>query len=166
VNHEALTALLDYHYWARDRMLDALADLAPEDYTKGLGSSFGSIRDTVVHIYLAEWLWHARWRGISPSEPVPASHFPDVPSLAHAWLELEARVRSMVAEMRDEDLARVIEYRTLDGEAVSSVFWHMVQHVVNHATYHRGQVTTLLRQLNVRPPESTDLITFYRRPPL
>ena len=43
-----------------------------------------------------------------------------------------------------------------------SVLWHMLQHVVNHATYHRGQVTTLLRQLGAAPPKSMDLIAYYR----
>jgi len=38
----------------------------------------------------------------------------------------------------------------------------MVQHVVNHGTYHRGQITTLLRQMGAAPPKSTDLIAFYR----
>jgi uncharacterized damage-inducible protein DinB len=52
----------------------------------------------------------------------------------------------------------------LSGAAGKSVFWHMAQHVVNHATYHRGQVTTLLRQLGAPPPASMDLITYYREP--
>ena len=43
-----------------------------------------------------------------------------------------------------------------------SVFWEMLQHVVNHASYHRGQVTTMLRQLGAEPPPSQDLIAFYR----
>jgi uncharacterized damage-inducible protein DinB len=49
-----------------------------------------------------------------------------------------------------------------NGEARASVFWQMVQHVVNHASYHRGQVTTMLRQLGAAPPQSMDLITYYR----
>lgn len=166
MNHEALSALLDYHYWARDRMLEALARLSSEAYARHLGGSVGSIRDTAVHMYRTEWLWHARWRGISPSEQVPASPFPDVPSLEHAWLELEGRVRSSIRETDDDGLQRVLDYRRLNGEAVRSVFWHMVHHVVNDATYHRGQVTTLLRQVGAAPPESTDLISFYRRTPL
>jgi uncharacterized damage-inducible protein DinB len=38
----------------------------------------------------------------------------------------------------------------------------MLQHVVNHGSYHRGQVTTLLRQLGAPAPKSVDLIAFYR----
>ena len=55
-----------------------------------------------------------------------------------------------------------MEYRLFTGEPSTSVFWHMLQHVVNHATFHRGQVTTMLRQLGGAPPKSQDLITYYR----
>ena len=58
---------------------------------------------------------------------------------------------------------RVIQYTHLDGEPKNSVFWHMLQHVVNHASFHRGQVTTMLRQLGARPPQSQDMIAFYRQ---
>jgi uncharacterized damage-inducible protein DinB len=42
------------------------------------------------------------------------------------------------------------------------VLWQMLQHVVNHSTYHRGQVTTMIRQLGAAPPQAMDLIAFYR----
>jgi uncharacterized damage-inducible protein DinB len=57
-----LKPLLDYHYWARDRVLAALEPLTSEQYTRDLGSSFRSVRDTVVHIYSADWIWLQRWR--------------------------------------------------------------------------------------------------------
>ena len=57
---------------------------------------------------------------------------------------------------------RVFEFRLLSGQESSSVFWQMLQHVVNHASYHRGQVTTMLRQLGAQPAKSMDMIAFYR----
>ena len=62
-----LRTLLDYHYWARDRVLDAAALLTPEQFTKDLGSSFTSVRDTLAHTYSAEWAWYSRWQGHSPA---------------------------------------------------------------------------------------------------
>ena len=56
----------------------------------------------------------------------------------------------------------MVPYQALTGQAQQSVFWHMVQHLVNHASYHRGQVTTMLRQSGAAGPKSMDLITFYR----
>jgi uncharacterized damage-inducible protein DinB len=157
-----LDLLLDYHYWARDRMLDALAPLSPDAYLADRGNSFRSIRDTVVHLYSAEWVWHSRWRGHSPTAHIAPEAFADVASIRSAWLELEGQVRSLVRGLGPADRERVFDYFALPGTPQQSVFWHMVQHVVNHATYHRGQITTMLRQAGAEPPKSMDLIAFYR----
>ena len=90
---EAVT-LLDYHYWARDRMLAALDPLTAQQYTRDLGSSFRSIRDTVSHIYAAEWAWHSRWLGQSPAALLPADMFPDVATLRTVWTDHEGKMRA------------------------------------------------------------------------
>lgn len=155
--------LVNYHYWARDRMLEALDALTPEQYTKDLKSSFTSIRDTVVHTYGAEWNWYSRWIGDSPTALPDASAFPDVPSIRVAWREQEQKIRSLVDSLAStNELDRALRYRTFAGEEMESLFSHMLQHVVNHATYHRGQVTTMLRQLGAAAPKPQDLIRFYR----
>ncbi len=143
-------------------MLDALEPLTLEQFTRDLGNSFRSIRDTAAHIYAADWIWHARWIGRSPTALVSAEMFPDVATLRGAWSELETKVRSLVDDLGEPGVNRVFEYRLLSGAPGTSPFWQMLQHVVNHASYHRGQVTTMLRQLEMPPVKSTDMITFYR----
>jgi uncharacterized damage-inducible protein DinB len=162
MNLRDLQVLLAYHYWARDRIMDAAEALTPEQFTKDLGSSFKSVRDTLAHIYFAEWIWYQRWTGTSPPAGLPADMFPNLGTLRRAWNEHEQKVRALVDGAGDDGLQRVIEYQLLNGTPGSSMLWHMVQHVVNHASYHRGQVTTMLRQLGAAPPKSMDLITFYR----
>jgi uncharacterized damage-inducible protein DinB len=162
MNLEELRLLVDYHYWARDRVLDAASALAPDQFTRDLGSSFRSVRDTLVHFYSAEWAWCERWNGRSPTAHVPPESCPDVATLRVKWAELEGNVRAVLDRTGELGLDRVIEYSMLNGDPRASVFWHMVQHVVNHASYHRGQVTTMLRQIGAMPPPSMDLITFYR----
>jgi uncharacterized damage-inducible protein DinB len=159
---EAAT-LVDYHYWARDRLLDAVAVLTPEQYLRDLGNSFKSVRDTVVHTYGAEWVWHLRWVGNSPSSLPDPEAFPDLPSVLAAWHAHEEKIRLFVQSLAAADgLARVFKYRALSGQEAESMFAHMLQHVVNHASYHRGQVTTMLRQLGAPAPRSQDMIAFYR----
>lgn len=158
---DELRSLVDYHYWARDRVLDAAAALPPEQLTRDMGNSFRSIQDTLSHLYAAEWAWCLRWNGTSPKS-FPPDVFTDVPALRAKWGELEAKVRAVLDRMGTEGLDRVIEYTMLNGDQRASVFWQMVQHVVNHASYHRGQVTTMIRQLGGTPPQGMDLITFYR----
>ena len=161
MNHQDLLLLVDFNYWARDRTFDAVAALTPEQFTRDLGNSFKSIRDTLAHTFSAEWVWHARWNGESPTSPLNFEDYPDLPTLRGAWAGLEANIRALVAAETDETIARTMEYRLLNGQPGKSVFWQMVQHVMNHGTYHRGQVTTMLRQLGVAP-KSTDLIAYYR----
>ena len=78
MTREDAITLIDYHYWARDRMLDAVEALTPEQYTKDLASSFKSVRETVVHTYGAEWNWYLRWVSNSPTGFPDAAAFPDV----------------------------------------------------------------------------------------
>src|SRR5215217_5401372 len=142
MTHSDLTMLLDFHYWARTRVLDAAERLTPEQFTRDLGSSFPSVRDTLVHLYSAEWAWYQRWHGTSPTAMLRPAEYPDVPTLRAAWMDHEANMRAFLASLGDAGLARVIEYRTLSGHPSSSALSEMLHHVVNHGTYHRGQVTT------------------------
>jgi len=162
MNEADIRTLIDYHYWARDRVLQAAAPLAPDAFTRDLGSSFKSVRDTLTHTYSAEWAWCERWNGRSPTAHVSADSVPDVGTLRTRWSALEAEVRAVVTRKAADGLDGIVEYKMLNGEPRASVFWQMVQHVVNHASYHRGQATTMIRQLGGAPPESMDLITYYR----
>jgi uncharacterized damage-inducible protein DinB len=157
-----LRTLLDYHYWARDRLLEAVAPLSSDDYTRDRGSSFKSIRDTVVHIYAAEWAWHSRWTGTSPTALLTSDAFPDVNAIRTAWIALEAKVRAFVEGEGEAGVSRVFTYKLLSGQDGATTLGEMVQHVVNHASYHRGQVTTMLRQSGAQPAKSMDMIAFFR----
>ena len=89
--------------------------------------------------------------------------FPDLGTIRAAWREQEHKLRLLVSSLASaNELDRVLRYRTFSGEEMESAFSQMLQHVVNHATYHRGQVTTMLRQLGAPAPKPQDLIRFYR----
>jgi uncharacterized damage-inducible protein DinB len=162
MNLQDLRTMLDYHYWARDRLLDALEPLTPDQLNRDLGSSFKSIRETIIHTYAAEWAWHSRWRGHSPTALLPADQFPDLAAVRRAWSQHEGDMRAFLDGSGEEGVSRVIEYKLLSGEAGASPLWQMLQHVVNHASYHRGQVTTMLRQLGATPAKPMDMIAYYR----
>jgi uncharacterized damage-inducible protein DinB len=162
MNLQDLRTLLDYHYWARDRLLDALDPLTPEQFNRDLGSSFRSIRETVVHIYAAEWAWHSRWQGQSPTSLMTSDAFPDITAVRRAWTDHEQKMRAFLESLGEAGLTPVFEYKLLSGQSGSSPFWQMLQHVVNHASYHRGQVTTMLRQLGAPPAKAMDMIAYYR----
>ena len=156
-----LQTLLDYHYWARDVILDAVTELPRDKFLQPTESSFKSVRDTVAHIYAADLVWYKRWMGTSTSL-IPYDQFPDATSIRTAWKDLEAEVRQFVGNLGEAGVNRTFDYKLLSGAPDTAPFWEMLVHVVNHATYHRGQVTTLLRQLGAPPPKPTDMIAFFR----
>ena len=141
--------LLDYHYWARDRMWRrarkgcrrrttrrisaTVSDRCATPWSTCMpGSGSGSI---------------LAGPGIRPRQFPNPEDFPDLDAIRDPWKSQEQKVRAVRRKPGDAGMARVIEYRTFKGDPRQSVFWQMLQHVVNHATYHRGQVTTMLRQL-------------------
>ncbi len=76
MTQQELRVLVDYHYWARDRMLAAVEPLSLDEFTRDLGSSFRSVRDTLSHLHGAEWIWLSRFQGTSPDSLLPHERFP------------------------------------------------------------------------------------------
>jgi uncharacterized damage-inducible protein DinB len=161
MNLQDLNTLLDYNYWARDRMFEVLDPLTAEQLRRDLGGSFGSIHDTVAHLYAAELVWYGRWRGESRAL-IGGDAFPDLAAIRRAWLEIEPKMHAFVGELGEAGVNRVFTFKMFSGQEAQSPFWQMLQHVVNHGSYHRGQVTTKLRQLGAQPAKSLDMIAFYR----
>lgn len=162
MNIQEARGLINYTYWARDRVLNAADAVTDEQFITVVTSSFGSLRDTLVHVLSAESIWLSRWKGEVRSGMLSAADFPNCAAVRNAWQEEERRMRSFFETVNDEGLAKVIDYRALNGQPFSSPLFQMLQHVVNHGSYHRGQVTTLLRQHGAAPPKALDLIVFYR----
>ena len=161
MNTDDFRLLYDFNAWANQRTLDACAALTHEQLTRDLGSSFRSVRDTLAHIYGAQWIWLERWHGrIPPALPSPVD-FPDFETVKRRFAEIDRNLIDYAASLSADDLQRVLDYRTLAGTPNAQPLWQMLQHVANHSTYHRGQVTTLLRQLGAKA-QATDLIYFYR----
>jgi len=158
---QEMRALYDYNAWANHRSLDAASSLTAERFVQPMGSSFDSVRDTLAHVFGAEWIWLERFQGRSPASLPDTIQFKDVASLQERWNEHETRLLSFVRGRTQTDLDRVIEYKTLKFGVYSNALWESMQHLVNHGTYHRGQVTTLLRQLGAQPI-ATDLMHFHR----
>jgi uncharacterized damage-inducible protein DinB len=152
-----LAALLEYTQWATERTLQAVSPLGLEAYTKDLGNSFPSIRDTLVHIYGADRAWLGRVQGQHLGRVDPET-YTDVTGLKADWVQVLSAWPEVIKPLNPQ---QVISYQSFDGTAYANTLEEIVRHVVNHATYHRGQVTTMLKHLGMKP-SSTDLIAFYR----
>lgn len=157
---DLLQELVAYHYWANDQILQAVAALSVEEYSRDLRSSFPSIQATLAHMMSAEAIWLGRWLG----EPLPRVEVAEIPTPAAArarWATLEERLRAFAARLSQADLDRVQRMQTSAGVPYEHSLGQMLHQVLNHGTYHRGQVVTMLRQVGAEAP-ATDLIRFYR----
>ena len=161
MNLSDLQTLAEFHYWATRRVLDAVEPLAPEQFTRDLGNSFPSVRDTLAHLYGADWIWCSRWEGESPSGLPDPKTYPDLAAIRRAWDAHEPTLRAVLERFGERGVDQPVEY-TRNGVSYAQPFSQTFQHLVNHGTYHRGQVVTMLRQLGVETVPSTDLIAFYR----
>jgi uncharacterized damage-inducible protein DinB len=158
---EEIRQLFDYNDWANQRSLQGATQLSEEQFTKPLGSSFSSVRDTLVHICSCEWVWLERCQGRTPAAFPDVSHIQTISALRHHWAPQAEQLRTFVWDLGLTDLDRVMEYKTFNFGVYRNPVWQSLQHLANHGTYHRGQITTLLRQLGAKPV-LTDLMHFYR----
>jgi len=158
---EALT-LFDYDRWATAKQLEVVTGLTNDQYEKDLGSSHGGIRGTLVHIYGAQQIWYSRWKGTSPSSLPAVAESPTLAILQDKWQVLRKEIHEFITTLTEDKMREPLAYKDLKGVSYKQPLAQLIRHVINHSTYHRGQVTTMLRQLGVVPPPSIDLITYYR----
>jgi uncharacterized damage-inducible protein DinB len=144
---------ISYSGWASRRLLDAALALSEEDQRREFGVSHKSLFGTLEHIFLADRIWLSR--------TVDPSVLESKETFTTAWPQIQKRWEDWAAGLTPEELPRVVDYKDLKGNPHSTPVWQIALHVVNHATLHRGQAMSLLRQLSV-PPPPTDLIFYYR----
>ena len=158
---EELQRLFDYNRWATRRLLDAAAPLSADDLRRDLKSSFPSVLDTFAHMLGAEWVWLERWNGRSPTAFLETSALDSARALRARWDLLWREQQGFLDGLENGDETRDVAYKTFKGEADRRALGDLMRHVVNHATYHRGQVVTMLRQLGQTPPP-TDYVRWLR----
>ena len=150
--------LYEYDRWASNRVFEACSALSTEQFTRDLGGSFCSLRDTLVHIVAGQWGWLQYWKEPSPTtaflEELIARRkvlfdpnaFRELAAVGKKWAEVEKEQIEFVALLTDERLERMLPVRKSQVKLI-----HLMQHVANHSTYHRGQIALMMRQLGAAP---------------
>lgn len=154
-----LRRLYDYGYWANARLFQVISELTPEQFTQAAAGSYGSIRNTLVHVLSAEWGWLSRCGGPERGPALKPDDYPTFQVLVKTWNTVEGHAREFLSKLKNEDLARTVEFTNPRGEKRSMVLGELLQHGANHGVHHRGQVALLLRLLG-RTPGNIDLL-FY-----
>ncbi|MGQ0560863.1 MAG: DinB family protein [Gemmatimonadota bacterium] len=160
MNVDEIRTLYSYNEWATTRLLEATVALSAPDLARDLGTSHRSVKGTLVHVLWAEWIWLERWRGVSPKHVFADDDYPDLDAIASRVSEVARDQREFIAALTDDHLLARLSYENLYGERWEYTLGQMMHHVVNHSSYHRGQVVTLLRQMGHSPPP-TDFLVFF-----
>jgi uncharacterized damage-inducible protein DinB len=159
--------LFSYTEWANELAMEAANNLADEHMRRDVGISHKSIFGTLVHMAGAEWIWLERWHGRSPAKAEAWSLWSpescaDLALLKERWNQLVEQRTRFVSELDESKLAAELPFKLLSGDPSSMPLVNQMQHVVNHATMHRGQIVGMIRQLGIEPP-ATDLLFYLRR---
>jgi uncharacterized damage-inducible protein DinB len=155
-----LENLFDYGYWANRKLLEVMLQLTPEQFARPVSGNHGSIRNTMVHVLSAEWGWLDRCGGRKRGAPLDPVNFPTVASLVDTWKQVAGWVREFLSTLRDEDLARNVEFTIGGTEKRSMPVGELLQHAANHGVHHRGQVSLLMR-LHGYNPDNFDILLYY-----
>ena len=159
--------LFSYTEWANDLAMDAAGKLSDENLRRDVGISHKSIFGTLLHMAGAEWIWLERWNGRSPAKVEAWSRWTteacaDLATLKERWTNLVNERAQYVSELDETKLAAELAFKLLSDDPSSMPLVHQMQHTINHATLHRGQIVGMIRQLGIDPP-STDLIFYLRQ---
>jgi len=153
----------DYHVWANEKVCAYLQELSEDVYRKELTSVHPTIYDAMTHIYVIDCNWltflstggvsdmsHEYYEGLiaSTNRLTEETKGKRIEELERMMAELSDRFRTFIE--RHEDLEAVYPSGAFKARCVD-----YIQHLVIHGSYHRGNITAMLRQLGC-PGTPTD----------
>ncbi len=152
-----------YNLWANKIITEKIFTLPNDIIKKEMGSSFGSIYKTVIHLMDVESIW---WQRLKLQEHVewPGKNFEgDFENLSKELLTLSRQWDDCVSGVNEMQITHVFGYQNSKKEFFKQPVYEMLLHLFNHQTFHRGQLITLMRQNGVEKIQATDFIVFSRK---
>lgn len=151
--------LAEYNQWMNDKVYTAAARLGADEVARDRGAFFGSILGTLNHLVVADLVWLRRFQSHLPHRPLLQALdqwpnplalaqvlYPDLASLRAVREPLDRLICDWAAGLREQELEAILGYQNMQGVPAQRPYAFLIQHVFNHQTHHRGQVTTLLTQ--------------------
>lgn len=142
---ELIHELFEYTQWADQACLFASRTVSDREYYLDRGATHSSIHRTLVHIMACEWLWLQRWRGEPTVQIENDTLYPDRISLAQRWPLVHSAMIDFLDGQSPRSLMRTIEYVNSRGERMVGRLLSLMIHLTDHATYHRGQLNSMIR---------------------
>jgi len=155
-------SLVSYNAWANHKLALIIIDSGDDAALLLQKSSFASIRETAFHIWDAEGIWMKRLKGESLDE-WPSKNFAGATKDGlHLMVDGSRDYINYVESLNEKDFSTVIHYTNIKGAGFQNSIEEILAHVMNHSTFHRGQLVTMLRGAGCANLKTTDLIAFYR----
>ena len=143
--------MFEYVRWGDHQCLLAARTVADVEYYRDQQISHGSIHKLLVHMLAAQSLWLERFRGASPTKAEGLDELPARMDVEQRWPLVHAAMLDWVAHQSPSSLARNVTYRNTRGEQFSLPLASLMMHVIDHATYHRGQLSTMIKRAGGKP---------------
>ena len=159
MNKEDILMLYKYNQWSTAKILDSAAKVSEDEFLASAPFPHGGLRSTLVHALFAEWIWRNRWEGTSPNDRLKPEDFPTFDSLRARWSEEENQLMAFVNNLMDEQLNKVVSYKTTQGIPNERILWQMMAHLVNHGTQHKTEAAAMLTGFG-HSPGDIDMIYF------
>ncbi len=159
ISKELLARHFEYSLWASLKVLEASEKLPLDTLEKERGNSFGGILATLTHIFLADRVWFKRFTGdpyFAFAQPGDAF---DLPKLKTEWPKVMNEFTAWIRAQEDSKFEEKLFWRNIKGEDKEELMYKILLHIVNHGTYHRGQVITMIKQAGGEVV-STDLVYY------
>jgi len=161
---ETLLRYADYNIWANKRIIDTLLQLDEKQIDQKIESSFPSIGKTVYHLWSAEYIWLQRLQLAEQPVWVEGVFNGSFKEACALWQDVSLELRKFVADQyEDKSFSHVLQYYDRKKQSFKTPVCDVLMHLLNHATYHRGQLITMMRQCGVTKIPGTDFITFTRK---
>lgn len=158
---EYFTALADYSNWADNISIEWLNQINDEQWERSIESSFSSIKETTIHMVSAKKIWIDFWTK-APNPVYLSSKFKGTKDeLIEIWQKASVDLKNFIENFPEKDYEEPITFIYPNGKAGQMIFWQTFPHYVNHASYHRGQLITLLRQAGFSNFSNTDFARYF-----
>lgn len=136
-----------YNLWANLRLLDACARLSDAQLDATTTGTFGSVRDTLMHLFASEEGYVRHFTGTTPTPPL--KEFTTFPGFDELRRRAERSGKELIAIAEQRDLSQIFH---LDGGTYDAPAIIVLIQAINHAIDHSSQIATLLSQQGIEPP--------------
>jgi uncharacterized damage-inducible protein DinB len=154
--------LSNYNVWANNIVCSWLGKITDEQWNQTVISSFNSIRETILHMIGAENVWTERMNEVAAPAWIPGLFKGTKDEHIALMKKTSESVKNFVIAFDEDRLQTKLFFKRLNGEENLMPFYQILSHVINHSSYHRGQLVTMLRLVGFTNVSSTDLSVFYK----